>query len=73
MDKTLETHAFPVIGKRRVDEIDAPEIQRVLMPIWLSIPETARRVRQRIGVVLDYAKGKGWRGSEAPIERSVNS
>jgi integrase len=24
-------------------------------------PETARRVRQRIGTVLDYAVGKGWR------------
>jgi integrase len=65
--KTLETHVFPFIGKRRVDGINAPDIQRVLMPIWLSIPETARRVRQRIGVVLDYAKGKGWRETEAPM------
>jgi integrase len=68
---TLQTHAFPFIGKLPVDEVDATEIQRVLMPIWLSIPETARRVRQRIGVVLDYAKGKGWRPTEAPM-RAVN-
>jgi integrase len=68
---TLQTHVFPMIGKLPVDEIDAPEIQRVLMPIWLTIPETARRVRQRIGVVLDYAKGKGWRPTEAPM-RALN-
>jgi integrase len=32
-----------------------------LAEIWLLKPETARRVRQRIGTVLDYAHGKGWR------------
>ena len=32
-----------------------------LAEIWLTKPETARRVRQRIGTVLDYAHGKGWR------------
>lgn len=64
---TLKTYAFPIIGDLPVDEIDAPSIQRVLMPIWLSKGETARRVRQRIGVVLDYAHGKKWRNTEAPM------
>ena len=64
---TLKTYAFPTIGSLSVDEIDAPAIQRVLLPIWLTKGETARRVRQRIGVVLDYAHGKGWRKSEAPM------
>lgn len=69
---TLKTHAFPKIGAKPVDEIDANIIQSVLLPIWLTIPETARRVRQRIFKVLDYSKGKGWRETEAPA-RSVNS
>jgi integrase len=64
---TLRTYAFPLIGPSPVDEIDAVAIQRVLTPIWLTKSETARRVRQRIGVVLDYAHGKGWRESEAPM------
>jgi integrase len=38
-----------------------------LTPIWLTKSETARRVRQRIGVVLDYAHGRGWRDTEAPM------
>lgn len=63
---TLEKYAFPVIGKARVDHIDAPRIQSVLVPIWLSTPETARRVRQRVIAVLDFAHGQGWRGTEAP-------
>lgn len=53
---TLRTYANPTIGARRVDELDTPDILRVLSPIWLAKPETARRVRQRIGTVLDWAK-----------------
>ena len=64
---TLKTYAFPVIGAKLVDEVDARDIQRLLAPIWLSKGETARRVRQRIGAVLDYAHGRGWRQSEAPM------
>ncbi|MEX3314988.1 tyrosine-type recombinase/integrase [Sulfitobacter sp. PS-8MA] len=33
----------------------------VLQPIWLEKPETARRVRQRIGTVMKWAVANGWR------------
>lgn len=69
--KSLEDYAFPLIGSKPVDQIDANAIQSVLLPIWLTKGETARRIKQRIGVVLDYAKGKGWRETEAPM-RAVN-
>jgi integrase len=68
---TLQAYAFPVIGELSVVEIDARMIQQVLSPIWMTKSETARRVRQRIGAVLDYAYGKGWRETEAPM-RAVN-
>ena len=64
---TMETYVFPLIGKLPVDQIDAGRIISVLSPIWLRIPETARRVRQRIGVVLDWSLAHGHRQSEAPI------
>lgn len=69
--KTLELYAFPALGRRAVSEIEGPAIRDVLAPIWLSKPETARRVRQRIGTVLDWAYANGLRGSEAPM-RSVS-
>lgn len=69
---TLKAHAFPTIGGMRVGHIDAPTIQSVLLPIWLTLPETARRVRQRLGSVLDYAHGQGWRETETP-RNAVNS
>jgi hypothetical protein len=64
---TLETYAYPSLGSRHVSEIEGPAIRDVLAPIWLSKPETARRVRQRIGTVLDWAYAKGFRSSEAPM------
>jgi hypothetical protein len=64
---TLETYAFPLIGDRPVDKIEGPLIRDVLAPIWLTKPETARRVRQRIGAVLDWSYVKGYRKTEAPM------
>lgn len=64
---TLETYVFPTFGKRSVADVDTPDILKALSPIWLTRPETARRVRQRIGVVLDAAKAKGHRTGDNPI------
>ena len=44
---TLHAYAFPRIGNRRVDVIQSGDILRVLLPIWLEKPETARRVPGR--------------------------
>ncbi len=63
---SLEARAFPKLGNIRVDLIEARHLQDVLMPIWLDIPVMARKVRQRVAAVLDYAKAKGWRSTEAP-------
>jgi len=68
---SLEQHAFPSLGDLSVAEIDAPAIRQALIPIWHAIPETARRVLQRIGNVLDWAHANGFRPQEAPI-RSVS-
>lgn len=67
---TLKTYVFPMLGDLPVNQIDGPMVRDVLAEIWLTIPETARRVRQRIGTVLDFAHAKGWREAEAPM-RSV--
>lgn len=63
---TLSTYAFPVLGEMRVDQLNTPEVLKALSPIWLTKPETARRVKQRIGTVLDWAKAAGYRSGENP-------
>ena len=65
---TLRRYAYPTFGNQRVDQIETPDVLRALSPIWLTKPETARRVRQRIGVVLDWAKAAGFRVGDNPVE-----
>lgn len=64
---SLVSYVFPDIGSRRVDHIDTPDILRVMGPIWLTKPETARRVRQRLSTIFDWAKASGFRDGENPV------
>lgn len=63
---TLATYAYPVIGDLPAQAIDVGLVLKVLEPIWTEKPETASRLRGRIGSILDYAKVRGWRGGENP-------
>jgi integrase len=63
---TLETYAFPVLGKMSVEDVSQIEIDEVLDPIWTAKPETARRVLQRISTVFDHACGMGYRTKGNP-------
>lgn len=63
---SLETHTFKAIGDVRVDAVTAADISSALAPIWTTKVDMARKVRQRIGTVLNFAHGKGWRPTEAP-------
>lgn len=67
---SFENHVFPIIGTRPVDAVDSTAVLEVLSPIWLEIPDTARRILQRIGAVLDFAHIKGWISGEVSL-RSV--
>jgi integrase len=63
---TLETYAFPLLGSNPVSSIESADVLKVLAPIWLTKPETARRVRQRMALVLDWAKAHQYRAGENP-------
>lgn len=64
---SLESDVFPVFGNRPVDTIESSDILKALTPIWNTKPETARRVKQRIRVVLDWARASGHRVGENPV------
>lgn len=67
---SLENHVFPWIGSVSVDRVTSMMVRDAMAPIWLTIPETARRILQRIGTVLDFAHISGWCPQEASL-RSV--
>jgi len=58
---TLRDYAMPRLGRLRVDRIKAPDVMRVLLPIWNEKRVTARRVRQRISAVMLWAVAQGYR------------
>ena len=63
---TLATYASPLLGKIPVDQITTELVHRVLEPIWIKKTETATRVRQRIEVVLDWCKARGYCKGDNP-------
>jgi integrase len=69
---TLETYAFPKIGHMDVAAIESGDIVGILDPIWESKHTTAGRVKQRIGVVMNWSKVMNYRTKENPVE-ALNS
>jgi len=65
-NRSLRNYVNPLIGKLRVSEIDTVLVLTVLEPIWTVIPTTARLIRGRIEMVLDWAKTREMRTGENP-------
>lgn len=64
---SLQADASPLIGNRPLDTITTADIHRVLSPIWVDKHETAKRLKQRITAVFDWAKGAGHYSLENPV------
>ena len=64
----LKRVAFPRLGKKSVTEVKSPDVIDVLRPIWHSSPTTARRVRQRINAVMEWAVAMEYR-ADNPCHR----
>jgi integrase len=57
----LKKHIFPALGTRPLGEITAREILEVLLAVRrLGIEETARRCRQYVSQVFQFAIVRGW-------------
>lgn len=57
----LAEHAYPVIGSARVDRVTSADVLDVLMPVWTTRRETARKLRQYISAVMAWAVVQGYR------------
>jgi integrase len=63
---TTFSTATAAINDLPVSAVDTGLVLKVLEPIWLTTPETARRIRGRVEAVLDSAKVRGYREGENP-------
>ena len=63
---TLRTYAEPVIGSLLVRDVTTVHVIKVLEPIWTAKTETARRIRSRMELILDFAAARGLREGPNP-------
>lgn len=63
---TLETYAYPFMGKLLVRDVRQEHVLNALEPIWKTKTETATRLRGRIESVLDWATARKYRSGENP-------
>lgn len=63
----LKLYVFPHFGSRPIETIGTADLLRVLAPIWTEKHDTARRVKQRLAAVFDWAKGAGHYPHENPV------
>ena len=65
---SLERHVFPMIGDTAISEVTSADILRVLSPIWVEKSDTAKKIRQRLRMVIKWAKAQGYYEGEDPVE-----
>ena len=70
--QSLRDHALPKIGRKSVAKVTTRDVLDVLTPIWTAKPATAKKVRQRIGKVMEWAVAKGYR-SDNPAGRVITA
>ena len=69
---SLRRFVSPRLGSRLVSEIETSDLLDVLEPIWHTLPETARRVRQRIRRIMDWSVARGYR-VDNPAARALGA
>ncbi len=65
---SLERYVVPRIGKMPVSEVTSADVIGILAPIWHEMPPTARKLRQRIRAVMEWAVAMGLR-PDNPCDR----
>ena len=58
---SLRRYVYPSLGSIPVDQITTADLVRVLLPVWHSKAETARKLKTRLGVVMRWSIAAGHR------------
>lgn len=64
---SIRSYAVPHLKERPLDKISTRDVLNVLEPIWTEKHETARRLKQRLATIFDWAKGAGYYPHENPV------
>ncbi len=69
---SLDIHAMPSLGAKRVSDIVAADVLGVLTRIWQEKPETARRIKHRISAIMSWSVAQGFR-DDNPAGEAINA
>jgi integrase len=69
---SLRDYAYPIIGSVAVAAVDEALMLKVLKPIWKDKTVTAKRVRNRIAAILDFAAAAKYRSGTNPARWEGN-
>lgn len=58
--------AISAFGAKRLDTVSSADVLQLLSVSWLTTPETARRVLQRLRVIFDWSKAQGFYTGDNP-------
>jgi integrase len=65
---SLEIHVFPIIGSMPVSQITSADVLKVLAPIWIEKADTAKKIRQRLRMIIKWARAQGYFTGDDPVE-----
>jgi len=65
---SLERHVFPRVGDMPVSEVTSADVIGILAPMWHGKPALARKLRQRMRAVMEWAVAMGLR-PDNPCDR----
>ena len=67
-ENSMRDYVLPVLGRRRVSDIEARDVLRIIGPLWTAKHETALKIKRRVSAVLQWAVVNGYR-----IDNPVNA
>ena len=63
---SLKRYVYPVLDAKPFAEIDTDDILEFFEPLWKEKPETAKKVQERVRLVMGYGKARKWYEGDNP-------
>ncbi len=63
----LKRYIFPKIGNTKIDQLKHEYVVDALASLWVEKHVTAKRIKQRIKAIVDWAVGRGYREHALPM------
>jgi integrase len=63
---SLRRYVYPVLDAKPFAEIDTDDVLEFFVPLWIEKPETAKKIQERVRLVMGYGKARKWYKGDNP-------